>query len=240
MYLSCSNQAMPIKCAAIDDEPPALALLKEYIAGFPELQLVQTFDDAISAAGFLRAIPVDLLFLDINMPDISGIDLVRSLERKPLIIFTTAYKKFAYEGFELEAFDYLLKPIDQKRFARAVQKAIDFFHYRNNRRHEPEESIFVHSEYKLVKIPLQDVEFIESLEDYIKINLRSAKPVLTLMPLKKILEKLPTDKFRRIHRSYIVATDQVAAIANRKVKLASGRELPVSDSYAGFINEWKK
>ena len=231
---------MPIKCAAIDDEPPALLLLKEYIAAFPQLQLLQTFDDAISAAGFLRSVPVDILFIDINMPDISGIDLVRSLEKKPLIIFTTAYKKFAWEGFELEAFDYLLKPIGQKRFSRAVQKAIDYFNFKNNRPNEPEESIFVHSEYKLVKIPLQDVEFIESLEDYIKINLLTAKPVLSLMPLKKILEKLPADRFRRIHRSYIIATDKVAAIANRKVKLLSGKELPVSDSYAGFINDWKK
>ncbi len=240
MYLAWQHLTMPIKCVAIDDEPPALSLLKEYIAVFPELQLLQTFDDAISAAGFLRSIPVDLLFLDINMPDISGTDLVRSLEKKPLIIFTTAYKKFAWEGFELEAFDYLLKPIDHKRFSRSVQKAIDYFNYKNNRLNEPEESIFVHSEYKLVKISLQDVEYIESLEDYIKIHLLSAKPILTLMPLKKILEKLPPDKFKRIHRSYIVAVDKVMAIANRKVKLVSNRELPVSDTYTAFIQDWKK
>jgi len=231
---------MPIKCAAIDDEPPALALLKEYISAFPELQLVQTFDDAISASGFLRRVPVDLLFIDINMPDISGIDLVKSLDKKPLIIFTNAYKKFAWEGFELEAFDYLLKPIERKRFSRSVQKAIDYFHFKNNRLNEQEESIFVHAEYKLVKIALQDVEYIESLEDYIRINLLSAKPVLTLMPLKKILEKLPPDKFRRIHRSYIVGADKVVSIANRKVTLVSGRELPVSDTYAGFIQDWKR
>ncbi|HEY4147862.1 MAG TPA: LytTR family DNA-binding domain-containing protein [Chitinophagaceae bacterium] len=231
---------MPIKCVAIDDEPPALALLKEYIAVFPELQLLQTFDDAISAAGFLRSIPVDLLFIDINMPDISGTDLVRSLEKKPLVIFTTAYKKFAWEGFELEAFDYLLKPIDRKRFTRSVQKAIDYFNYKNNRPNEQDDSIFVHSEYKLVKVSLQDVEYIESLEDYIRIHLLSAKPILTLMPLKKMLEKLPGDKFRRIHRSYIVAVDKVVAIANRKVKLVTNRELPVSDTYTAFIQDWKK
>jgi DNA-binding LytR/AlgR family response regulator len=231
---------MPIKCVAIDDEPPALALLKEYIAVFPELQLLQTFDDAISAAGFLRSIPVDLLFIDINMPDISGTDLVRSLEKKPLVIFTTAYKKFAWEGFELEAFDYLLKPIDRKRFTRSVRKAIDYFNYKNNRPNEQDDSIFVHSEYKLVKVSLQDVEYIESLEDYIRIHLLSAKPILTLMPLKKMLEKLPGDKFRRIHRSYIVAVDKVVAIANRKVKLVTNRELPVSDTYTAFIQDWKK
>ena len=127
-----------------------------------------------------------------------------------------------------------------KRFSRSVQKAIDYFHFKNNRLNEQEESIFVHAEYKLVKIALQDVEYIESLEDYIRINLLSAKPVLTLMPLKKILEKLPPDKFRRIHRSYIVGADKVVSIANRKVTLVSGRELPVSDSYSGFIQDWKK
>lgn len=228
-----------IKCVAIDDEPPALELLKDYIARFPGLQLLQTFDDAISGAAFLSHTSTDLLFVDINMPDISGLDLVRSLKEKPLIIFTTAYKKFAFEGFELDALDYLLKPIDFTRFSKAVQKAIEYLHYKKLAVTDASEHLFVHSEYRLVKIALSDIEYIESLEDYIRIHLPGQKPILTLMPLKKVLEKLPEAKFKRIHRSYIVAVDKVQSVLNRKVKLASSRELPVSDSYLDFIKQWK-
>lgn len=231
---------MALRCIAIDDEPPALALIREYIVTFPELQLLQTFDDAISGAEYLRQQPVDLLFIDINMPDITGLDLVRSLQERPLIIFTTAYKKFAHEGFELDAVDYLLKPIAPERFARAVQKAIEFHEYKSKPRYEQEESLFIYSEYRMMKINLQDIEYIESLEDYIRIHRVNEKPVLTLMTLKGVLEKLPSAKFKRIHRSYIVAADKVKSILNRKVTMTSGTELPVSDSYISFINDWKK
>src|SRR5882724_6223765 len=121
---------MTIKCVAIDDEPPALELIKEYLAKFSGLQLVQTFDDGISAVEFLRHTPIDLLFIDINMPDITGLDLVRSLEQKPMVIFTTAHKKFAAEGFDLDAVDYLLKPVSFERFSKAVNKAIDYYEYK--------------------------------------------------------------------------------------------------------------
>jgi two-component system LytT family response regulator len=119
-----------LKCIAIDDEPLALELMRKYIVKFPQLQLVQCFEDAVSGAEFLAKNPVDLLFVDINMPDISGIDLVRSLVDKPMVIFTTAYKNFAFEGFELEALDYLLKPIDITRFSKAVEKAVEFQQYK--------------------------------------------------------------------------------------------------------------
>lgn len=231
---------MALRCIAIDDEPPALVLIREYISKFPELQLLQTFDDAISGAEYLRQQPVDLLFIDINMPDITGLDLVRSLQERPLIIFTTAYKKFAHEGFELDAVDYLLKPIAPERFARAVQKAIEFHEYKSKPRYEQEESLFIYSEYRMMKINLQDIESIESLEDYIRIHRVNDKPVLTLMTLKGVLEKLPSARFKRIHRSYIVAVDKVKSILNRKVTMTSGAELPISDSYISFINEWKK
>jgi DNA-binding LytR/AlgR family response regulator len=229
---------MPLKCIAIDDEPLALEIIKEYVAQTKGLQLIQTFDDAISGGEFLRNNSIDLLFLDINMPDITGLDLVRSLPGKPLIIFTTAHRKFAVEGFELDAVDYLLKPISYDRFAKAVNKAIEFNHYRNQAKKESTESLFVYSEYRIVKISLDDIEYIESLEDYIKIYLVNTRPVMTLMTLKAVLEKLPEDKFKRIHRSYIVAINKVKSILNRKAKLSSA-ELPISDSYAGFINQWK-
>jgi len=231
---------MVLKCIAIDDEPLALRLVSEYISRFPALQLVKTFDDAISGAEFLKTKPVDLLFIDINMPDITGIDLVRSLPVKPIVIFTTAYKNFAYEGFELEALDYILKPIDFKRFEKAVEKAIDYYRYKNKTTNEPsEESLYVYSEYRMVKIELSTIEYMESMEDYIKIHLTNAKTVLTLMPLKKVLEKLPADKFQRIHRSYIVPVNKIRSIQNRKVKLTDV-ELPVSESYQDFIRNWMK
>lgn len=231
---------MSLKCVAIDDEPLALELIRSYIGRFSELELLQTFDDAISGAEFIRNTQVDLLFVDVNMPDITGLDLVRSLEEKPIIIFITAHKKFAIDGFELDAIDYLLKPISFERFSKAVGKAAEYAKYKNKDANESADNLFVYSEYRLIKIPLQDIEYIESLEDYIRIHLVNAKPVLTLMPLKKVLEKLPADKFKRIHRSYIVAVDKVNSILNRKVRLNSKVELPVSDSYAGFIKEWKK
>jgi len=230
---------MSLKCIAIDDEPLALALIKEYVSKTSSLELVQTFEDAIAGGEFLRRHPVDLLFIDINMPDVSGLDLVRSLKERPMIIFTTAHKKYAIEGFELDAIDYLLKPINYDRFIKAVNKAVEYNEYKRSKQ-VVEESLFVYSEYRMLKIPIKDIEYIESLEDYIKIHISNSKPVLTLMTLKGVLEKLPSSKFSRIHRSYIVANDKVKSIQNRKVMLASSVELPVSESYLNFISDWKK
>ncbi len=233
---------MELKCIAIDDEPFALELIRQYVAKVPELKLIHTFDDAISGGEFLRENKVDLLFIDINMPDITGIELVRSLENKPITIFTTAYKKFAFEGFELEAIDYLLKPISFERFSKAVQRAISFHELRLPKNADSNESgyFFVRSEYKMIKIELNDILYIEGLEDYIRIHLASEKPVLTLMTLKSMLEKLPAENFKRIHRSYIVPVNKVKSILNRKLTLSNGTELPISDSYASFISEWTK
>lgn len=229
---------MPLKCVAIDDEPLATELISTYISRFPDLELLQTFEDAVSGAEYLQKTAVDLLFLDINMPDISGIDLARALDKKPMIIFTTAYKQFAYDGFELEAIDYLLKPIDFERFSKAVQKAIDYHQYKNNIIPLTDDaSIYVHSEYRMIKIILKSIEYLESMEDYVKIHLDGLPPVLTLMPLKKMLEKLPSEDFKRIHRSFIVPVKKVRSVQNRKVRLSS-IELPISGSYAEQVKEW--
>ncbi|MDT3403981.1 LytR/AlgR family response regulator transcription factor [Mucilaginibacter terrae] len=230
-----------LKCIAIDDEPLALELMEQYIARFPSLQLLHTFEDAVSGAEYLKHNPVDLLFVDINMPDITGIDLVRSLTNKPMVIFTTAYRNFALEGFELEALDYLLKPIDITRFTKAVEKALEFNQYKTSVAQQPvQESLYVYSEYRMLKINVPDIEYIESMEDYIKIHLTNEdKPILTLMALKKVLEKLPQNHFKRIHRSYVVAVDKIRIIQNRKIKLSKA-ELPVGDSYAASVKEWAK
>jgi len=231
---------MPLKCVAIDDEPLALELIKTYVARFPGLHLVQVFEDALSGAEYLKQNAVDLLFVDVNMPDITGVELVRSLVNSPMIIFTTAYRNYAFESYELQAIDYLLKPIDFNRFTGAVEKAVDFHKYKNAiQEHTNDESLYVYSEYKMIKILLRDIEYIESMGDYLKIYLSgNEKPVLTLMTMKKVLDKLPDEQFARVHRSFIVALNKIKSIHNRKVNLANA-ELPIGDAYSGFINQQK-
>jgi len=238
VLIQTNMAALPIKCIAIDDEPLALQLLKAYIGKMPGLQLVQVFVDAISAAEFLRIHPVDLLFVDIQIPDINGPDLVRALENKPMIIFTTANRKFAFEGFELEAVDYLLKPVSFERFTKAVAKAEEYYKFKHSSTSD-EEHLYVYSEYKLIRIDLNEIEFIESLEDYIRIHLTNAKPILSLMPLKRVLQKLPPEKFQRVHHSYIVSVNKIKGIINKRIILASS-EVPVSDSYLDIIRNLKK
>ncbi|ATP59012.1 DNA-binding response regulator [Pedobacter ginsengisoli] len=229
---------MSLTCVAIDDEPLALELVRSYVTRMPEVKLVGTFEDAISGIEFLSRKHPDLIFLDINMPDISGLDLAKALKERPMIIFTTAHKQFAYDGFELEAVDYLLKPIDFDRFSKAVYKAIDLKRYRENVYSTQEESfIYVHSEYRMIKIVLKEVEYIESMEDYIKIHLTNDKPVLTLMSLKKILEVLPEQQFKRIHRSYIVPVFKVRSVQNKKIQLSTV-VLPIGESYAEQVKQW--
>jgi len=230
---------MKLKCIAIDDMPFALELIRIYASRIPALQLVQTFEDAISGAEFLNHNPVDPLFIDINMPEISGLDLVRALQVKPLVIFTTAYKNFAFEGFELEALDYLLKPIEFERFAKAVQKAVDFYALRKKLQPDTSEGFFVYSDYQAIQINPAEIAYIESLKNYLQIHLVTKKVITTAMPLKKILEKLPPDQFLRIHRSYVVPVAKVISIQQRKVLLSSGLTLPVGDSYVQAIQNWK-
>lgn len=228
---------MILKCVAIDDEPLALQLIETYAKRIPSLQLVETFEDALSGIEYLNKHPVDILFLDINMPDISGIDLARAIRSKPLIIFTTAYRQFAFEGFQLEAVDYLLKPIEFDHFSRAFYKALDYRKMKEaSAANQDEAFIYVYSEYKQVKVLLKDIEYIESMEDYIKIYTGTAKPVLTLMTLKKILDILPEKRFIRIHRSYIVQVSKIKAILHKKLQMETIL-LPVGDSYADQVKQ---
>ncbi len=224
---------MNIKAIAIDDEPLALEIVKQYCAQLCEIDLAQTFDNAIAALGYIDQYRPDLIFIDIDMPDINGIDLVNSMAFKPMIIFTTAYKEFALDGFELEAIDYLLKPFSFERFEKAFEKAYSKF--KTNLHAKEDDHIFVYAEYKMIKISLSEILFIESLDDYIKIHLSNDKPVMTLMSLKKIIEKLPATQFIRIHRSYIVSTKYLSQLSGRKVKLTNGAELPVSEKYASEL-----
>ncbi len=226
---------MSLKCIAIDDEPLALQLIESYAKRIPSLTLVNTFEDALSGAAYLGKNKIDLLFLDVNMPDISGVDLAKALSVKPMIIFTTAYKEFAFEGFQLEAIDYLLKPVEFDSFLKAFNKAIAYKKFKEQPLNtEDSDFVYVHSAYKLIKVLIRDIEYIESMEDYIKIHIGKEKPVLTLMTMKKIIEMLPQNKFVRIHRSYIVPVSGIEAILHKKIQLKN-IQLPIGDSYADAL-----
>ncbi len=228
-----------INCIAIDDEPLALEVLKKYIFQIPELHLLYVFSDAIEAMEYLKNNEVELLLLDIQMPDINGFELYNNLPVKPMVIFTTAYKEYAVEGFDVDAIDYLLKPFNLTRFKMAVNRAVSRSVLKAKEPHLPSQFLYIHSEYKMVKIPFAEIIFIEALDDYIKIN-TDTQSYRTLLSLKKILEKLPKKEFIRIHRSYIVATEKISFLQYRKIGLINNIELPVGDTYRATIAGLKK
>lgn len=229
---------MKLSCIAIDDEPLALEVIKKYAYKNDSLLLQKVFDNVIEAEKYLHQHRIDLLFVDIDMPDKNGIELIASLTIKPLIIFTTAHKKFALQAFELEAVDYLLKPVQPERFNKAVEKAIVIT--KGITKAEDNDSFLVYAEYKLVKINFAAVIYIESMQDYIKIHLQNEKPVMTLQTLKKIQETLPAGKFQQVHRSYIVAIDKIKKMQQKSIELVNGIQLPISNSYSNFIKAYKE
>ena len=167
-----------------------------------------------------------------------ALQMLRAIENKPMIIFTTAHRNIAFEGFELQAIDYLLKPVSFELFTKAVAKAEEYYKFKNTADSQ-DEYLFVYSEYKLTKIDLNDIEFIESLEDYVRIHLTNGKPILSLMPLKRVLQKLPQEKFQRVHRSYIVSVNKIKGVNNKRIILAAA-QVPVSDSYLDVVRKLKE
>jgi DNA-binding LytR/AlgR family response regulator len=219
-----------LSCVIIDDEPLAVELLQTYIDRTPELRLVRSFHDAPDAEAYLQENEVDLILLDIQMPHINGMQLLRSLDRPPMAIFTTAYSEYAAQGFELDAIDYLLKPFDYARFRRAIDKAQEYQRFLHKDEPTPSRFIFVKSEYQVIKINLDDIRYIEALDDYIRIYTVSGKPVLTLMTLKAMTERLPADRFARVHRSFIISLDKIDSVRNRRIRIGE-TEIPVGNSY---------
>lgn len=221
-----------IRCIAIDDEALALDLLEDNIRQVPFLHLVARCPNALQAAQRVQSEPVDLLFLDIQMPGLSGLQLLQTLPQPPMAILITAYDQFALEGYNLNVVDYLLKPVAFDRFLKACNKA-QHLHQLQHRPAIPAEAdyVFVHVEYTLVKVLLADIRYIEGLKDYVKIHLSSSvKPVVTRLTLKALEEKLPTGRFLRVHKSFIVAADQITAI-KRDWLVVGKTELPMSDFY---------
>lgn len=226
-----------IRCIAIDDEPLALKLIAEYASRISFLSLEKTFTDADEASGWLQHNEADVLFLDIQMPDINGLQFYKSLAKKPPVIFTTAYSEFAVEGFNADAIDYLLKPFEYDRFLKAVYKAREYLDFLTNQELQMA-SIFIKVDYQLMKINLKEIDLIEGLDDYIRIHTKP-KPVLTLMTLKSLQERLPVNEFVRLHRSYIVPASKIERFGKSKVKVA-GKEIPVGSSYGEVYQQLLK
>ncbi len=233
-----------IRTLAIDDEPLALQLVTGYIKDTSFLTFLGGFESPILALEFLEHHPVDLIFMDIHMPDLIGTDFVRNMPAGPKIVFATAYEKFALEGYKLDVVDYLVKPFGYDEFLIAAQKAkrlIDMESLRNNRIDSNDRFLFLNSEYKVIRINFDDILYIEGLKDYVKVFLKNQpKPILTINSLKMMESKLPASRFMRVHRSFIVNLDRVETIERNRIVF--GRVyIPVSEQYkekfSRFIDE---
>ncbi|KJD34523.1 chemotaxis protein CheY [Tamlana nanhaiensis] len=231
---------LTLNCVIVDDEPMALNLVESYVKKTPFLVLKNKFSSAIEALTYVTTNPVEVLFLDIQMPDLTGLELSKMLPKQTKVVFTTAFDKYALDGFKVDALDYLLKPFDYAEFLMAANKAKNWFNL-VNKTQEPvkietaeaskKEFLFVKSEYKQLRIKLDDVLYFEGLKDYIKIWLKNeSKAILTLMSLKSLEEQLPSDEFMRVHRSFIVSLNNIDVIERSQIVINKQR-ITVSEQY---------
>jgi len=241
---------MMLNCIAVDDEPLALGLVCAFIEQTPFLNLVGKFSSAIEALKVIHQQKIDVMYLDIQMPDLNGIELARVLDHspnKPRIIFTTAYNQFALEGYRVDALDYLLKPFNYEEFLRSAHKAMAYYELVNKpgtttteKESIENDYLFLKVEYQLMRIAFKDIVYIESLKDYVKVWLNNGeKPVMSLTSLKALEEKLPASRFMRVHRSYIVALDKINAI-NRNAISINNINITVGDQYKETFNQFVK
>jgi DNA-binding LytR/AlgR family response regulator len=229
---------MKIKCIAIDDEPLALDIIKDYCSRVPYLELIQTFDNAVHSIDFIRANKLDLMFLDIQMDELTGIQLLNVLKNRPFVIFTTAYPNYALQGFDLDVADYLLKPISFERFIKAVDKVYEKmqieFLQKSASSHETTSGIkddyfFVKTEFHFEKVLFSEILYIEGMGDYLRI-VTPHKRIMSLLNFKKMEDMLPEANFCRVHKSYIVALDKIESIERNRIKIGD-MIIPISDTY---------
>lgn len=231
-----------LKCIAIDDEPLALRQLTSYIEKIPYLELAATCNNALEAQQFLAAQHVDLIFVDINMPDLSGVEFVRSLVDRPMVIFTTAYSEYAVEGFKLDAVDYLLKPFSFADFSRSAGKANSLYELRHNQRAgvpeatpealpKDKEYISVKADYKVSLVKISDIVYLESEGEYVRMHLADGTTITTLFRLKNMEAALPSDMFMRVHRSYIVNLRCIKGYVRGRVFLSDTEYVPIGENY---------
>ena len=229
-----------MKCIIVDDEPLALDLLESYVQKTPFLELAGKYSSAVQAMKELAGHPADLIFLDIQMPELNGLEFSKMLPPDTRIVFTTAFDQYALDGYKVNALDYLLKPISYVDFLHAADKALHWFERMQSspRKEEEIDSIFVKSEYKLVQIELRNVLYVEGLKDYIKIYEEdNPKPVLSLMSMKAMEDLLPASQFMRVHRSYIVRKDKIRVIDRGRIVFGK-TYIPISDSYKQAFQEY--
>lgn len=231
-----------LQCIAIDDEPLALALLEDYISKVPYLHLVAKCQDAFEATRIMQEQEIDLIFADIQMPGLTGIQFIQSLSHRPMVILITAYEKFALEGYNLDVVDYLLKPVEMDRFIKACNKANELYQLKHAARQPAAHSqphptyFFVNADYSLVKVQFSDITWIEGLRDYVKIHLKStAKPLIVRSGIRAIEQELPADGFLRVHKSFIVSVDSITSVRKNSVFIHE-MEIPVGAVYRDAID----
>ncbi|BAV05195.1 two component transcriptional regulator, LytTR family [Filimonas lacunae] len=235
-----------LQCIAIDDEPLALALLEDYISKVPYLHLVAKCSDAFEATKVMQEHEIDLIFADIQMPGLTGIQFIQSLPTKPMVIFITAYEKFALDGYSLDVVDYLLKPVEMDRFVKACNKANELYQLKHASKPaaatassaQPAPTyFFVNADYSLVKVQFNDITWIEGLRDYVKIHLKStAKPLIVRSGIRAIEQELPASNFLRVHKSFIVSIDSITSIRKNSVFI-NEMEIPVGAVYREAIDK---
>ena len=232
---------MKLRCIAVDDEPLALEQMASYIKRTTFLEQVSLCRSGFEAMDVLSEKKVDLIFADINMPDLNGLDFVRSIRVKPLVVFTTAFSEYAIEGFRVEALDFLLKPVAYSDFLKAAGKALNQFESVNKitaRSDKPVEHLFVKTDYKVVRIALDDIIFVEGMREYARIHLITGKSVMPLIRLHSLEEQLPADRFMRVHRSYIVNLEKIISVENSRIFFDGKNIIPVSDQYKELFNRF--
>lgn len=235
-----------IRCIAIDDEPLALTQLTGYISKVPFLEQIKACQDAFEAMEILAEEEVDLIFVDINMPDLNGLDFVRSLVVRPLIVFTTAYSEYAVEGFKVDAIDYLLKPFSFQDLLKSADKARRQLEYQSSSANErdinainDDGSLFVKADYKVVRINISDIKYVECMSEYVRIFIEGQeKPVITLLSMKKLEERLPSGQFMRVHRSYIVNLKKIAEISRLRIIFDGNVYIPIGENYKEKFTEY--
>ena len=235
---------MTLNCIAVDDEPLALGLVCKFIEQTPFLNLVGQYPSAVEALKAIHAQKIDLVYLDIQMPDLNGIELARVIgkgQEKPRIIFTTAFEKYGLEGYKVDALDYLLKPFNYEEFLRTATKALSYYELINRpapAEHADDQYLFLKVEYQWVRIALDDILYIEALKDYVKVHLKNdEKGVLSLTSLKDLDEKLPSRRFMRVHRSFIVALDKITSMTKNSLQIAK-KTIAVGDQYKDAFNQF--
>ena len=219
---------------AIDDEPLALEVIRAFCGRVDLVSLERTFTEAGAALKYLQENPVDLIFLDINMPAISGIDFYKKIDQNIMVIFTTAYSEYAVEGFNLDAVDYLVKPFELNRFQKAVEKAKEYQEFTHQKQNSSATYLFVKVDYSMMKVALQDIFYIEGLDSYIKIYFDNGKHLLIRSSMKGIMEKLPAHEFIRVHRSFIIPLSRITSVRNKIIYLGK-KDIPIGTNYVDDV-----